>query len=144
VDTIIEDVYQLLKPGGKFISMEYFDFDHISMYPQKASFDLVFEKVKELLTKSGGDADIGGKLYHMMKSAGFKNIEVIPLYKTGKANSELWKWLEQTNENHTNLVQNNLISEDELQTFYSDWNENAECDQSFISAPPLMITIGEK
>ena len=79
-----------------------------------------------------------------MHSKGFKNIEVFPIYRTGKANSELWKWLERTNQNHKNLVENSLITEKELQSYFEDWKEKSKCNYSFITAPPLMITIGEK
>ena len=49
-----------------------------------------------------------------------------------------------TNQNHTNLVQSGLISQAELEQFYADWQARSENELSFITAPPLMITIGEK
>lgn len=143
-EKIIGEVYQMLVPGGKFVSIEYFNFRQISMFPQSDAFDHIYAHVWKLLQAGGGDADIGGKIPFLMKTAGFREVEVIPIYKTGGVHSPLWTWLEQTNENHQNLVQANLISQEELDLFYADWEKNAANDLSFITAPPLMITIGTK
>lgn len=144
VENIIEDIYKLLKPGGKFISIEYFNFKQISVFPQSESFDRIYRKVWELIRQNGGDPDIGGEVYKMMLSSGFSKVKMFPIYKTGQVNSPLWKWLEQTNANHKNLVDAKLIEPEDLEKFYSDWCEKSENEFSFITAPPLMITIGEK
>ncbi len=144
VEKIINDIYTMLKPGGKFISMEYFNFQQISVFPQSESFDRIYQGVWKLIKQNGGNPDIGNDIYKMMSSAGFRNIEIFPLFKTGKVNSPAWKWLEQTNDNHQNLVKAGLIDQNDLERFYSDWEEKSGNEFSFITAPPFMITIGEK
>jgi ubiquinone/menaquinone biosynthesis C-methylase UbiE len=144
IEKIIAQTYQLLKPGGKFVSMEYFNFKHISMFPQCDSFDKTFQNVWKLLRQNGGNPDVGNDIHQIMQKTGFKNIELYPIYKTGKVNSPTWKWLEQTNSNHKNLVDSGLITQKELDDFYADWKQKSASELSFISAPPLMITIGEK
>ena len=62
----------------------------------------------------------------------------------GNSSSDLWQGLGQTNVNHQNLVDANLISEEDLQGFYDDWESLSQNEIAFISAPPLMITVGEK
>lgn len=143
-EEIIDEIYQLLKEGGKFISMEYFRFRQIDIFPDSPIFNHIYENVYRLLLERGGDPDVGGKVQAMMRQSGFRKVQVYPVYRTGPAGSDLWKWLEQTNQNHTNLVEGKLITKEELQAYYENWAKRAEDPVSFITAPPLMITIGEK
>ena len=143
-DSIVEEIYKILKPGGRFVSIEYFNFRQISMFPQSDAFDHIFKNVWNLLKNGGGDPDMGGKMYQIMLENGFHKVDVFPVYKTGKAGSPLWQWLAQTNLNHQNLVNAGLITESELAGFYTDWEEKSKNEVAFITAPPLMITVGEK
>ena len=60
-----------------------------------------------------------------MREKGFKNIEVIPVYRTGAPGTPLWEWLERTNANHENLVKANLISAQELEAYHQDWKDKS-------------------
>lgn len=144
IEEIVKEVHRSLVPGGKFVSLEYFNFQQISIFPDSEIFNKVFQKVEVLLKNGGGDPNIGGQMHVIMKKNGFRNIEVYPIYKKGKAGSDLWKWLEMVNANHSNLLEAGLISQEELKLFYEEWRQKSKGDISFISAPPLMITIGVK
>ncbi len=143
-DSVIKNIFDVLKPGGKFVSLEYFDFNKIAMSPPTPSFDRVFEAVYELLIRAGGDPDVGGKMADRMEAIGFRNIETIPIQKSGTANSPYWQLMEQTNHNHKNLVDSGLITQKELDLFYTDWKRNASIENAYVTSPPLMITTGEK
>jgi len=144
VDKIIHAIYDTLEEGGKFISIEYFNFEQIDIFPKSPIFNKIYQSVEKLLSNNGGNPNIGNHLYRIMEEKGFKNIEAYPFYRTGKVNSPLWKWLERTNENHINLVESGLISDADYKLYLKNWKEKAENKISFITAPPLMITIGEK
>ncbi len=144
IPAIIDQVYNLLVDGGKFISMEYFRFENIDLFPHDEHFEKVYKSVKKLMELRGGNPNIGSQLHTILREKGFKKIDVFPIYKSGKSNSPLWKWLEQTSENHGNLVDANLISEEELQSYHRNWEEQSKNELAFISAPPLMITIAVK
>lgn len=143
-DNIIKDIYQLLSPGGKFVSMEYFNFGHIDLFPKSPYFSQIYDGVQQLLIKNGGDPNIGTHMYNIMRNAGFKNIKLHPIYRTGKSGSLLWQWLEKNNPNHINLVHNKIISNSDYEHFLKDWQEKTKLDYAFITSPPLMITVGEK
>jgi ubiquinone/menaquinone biosynthesis C-methylase UbiE len=144
IDKIIQEIYCTLSSGGKFISIEYFNFQQIDIFPKSSIFNKIYQKVETLLTKNGGDPNIGEHMFNILKEKGFKNIKTYPIYRKGKVNSPLWKWLEKTNENHINLVKSGLISQADLDLYMLDWKDKSKNDLSFITAPPLMITIGEK
>lgn len=143
-ESILKNIYDVLKAGGKFVSLEYYDFKKIAMSPRTPSFDRVFEGVYELLVKAGGDPDVGSKMADRMQATGFRNIETFPILKSGKVNSSYWQLMEQTNHNHKNLLDAGLITKKDLDDFYKDWKKNASIENACVYAPPLMITIGEK
>ncbi|TNE66019.1 MAG: methyltransferase domain-containing protein [Bacteroidetes bacterium] len=141
---IMRQIYRLLKPGGQFISMEYFRFRDIAVWPDSPVFKKLYKKVYRLIRNNGGDPNIGSKMPTLMYRAGFEQVRVIPVYRTGKSGSELWEWISQTNANHENLVRAGLIPASEYQEYLADWAARSADPNAFVLAPPLMITIGKK
>jgi hypothetical protein len=89
VEKIVGDVYNLLEIGGKFISIEYFKFAQIDLFPHGIHFERIYRNVEKLLINNGGNPNIGKEIYKIMHLKGFKNIELYPIYRTGKVNSTL-------------------------------------------------------
>lgn len=143
-EKIIQDIYTILKTGGKFVSIEYYNFHQIDIFPPSTIFNKLYEKVENLIVNNGGNPNVGSRVHKILIEKGFKNIEIFPINRTGKVNSPLWKWLERTNKNHINLVKSNLLSQNELDQYLKEWKERSNKKLSFITAPPLMITIAEK
>lgn len=144
LDQIVKEAYNSLKKRGKFISIEYFDFQKIEIFPASKAFRKTYEKVDQLLKMNGGNSNVGSQIAGVMKNQGFSNIQQHRIYKKGEAGSPLWQWLEKTNENHINLVKAGLMELSELKEYYGDWEERAKMKQAYLVAPPLMITIAEK
>lgn len=66
----LRETYRVLKPGGK----AYFQENTIStmrIYPVCPAFEQVWDRFIHLQDRLGGDAEIGVKLYQLMKRAGF-------------------------------------------------------------------------
>lgn len=143
-DKIIQNVYDLLQPGGRFVSMEYFNFRHISLKPESPAFVQLYQNVWKLLTDSGGNPDVGGVLQESMHKSGFDSVRQISVFRADHPGSDLWKWMTMNNENHTNLVEAGLIDQALLDTYLKEWDERSNDPRSILTAPPLMITIGEK
>lgn len=144
VNIITKNVYNILKKDGIFISMEYFDFQKISVFPHQESFENIYNNVWKLIKKQGGNPDIGSTMKEEMLLAGFRKVDTYPMIKKGYSGSSLWKWLELTNTNHTNLVATGLITKNELEQYYRDWERLSSQKDAYITAPPLMITVGVK
>lgn len=71
----IEEAYRVLKPGGRV----YFQENTISLvrfYPECPNFSLVWSQFVQLQKQLGGDAEIGIKLYSLLKKAGFSDLQL--------------------------------------------------------------------
>src|SRR5260221_10424471 len=72
---VLEEIFRVLKPGGKVylqennILINVFD-------PECPHFNLVWQQFALLQHKLGGDAQIGKKLFSLLKYAGFIKIEL--------------------------------------------------------------------
>lgn len=141
---IVDQTFEVLNPGGTFVSMEYYSFKNISLWPESKAFHKIYEGVYQLISENGGNPDMGSNMALLMKNAGFRIRTVIPVLRTGPSGGELWQWLERTGENHSNLVEAGIISQQDLDEYWKDWHARTENPHAFITAPPLMITVGEK
>ena len=63
VDNIVRNNCQLLSPGGKFVSLEYFNFRLTDMFPKSLHFSQMYNGVQQLLIKSGGDPSIANHIH---------------------------------------------------------------------------------
>jgi len=74
-ETVLGEVYRLLVPGGGVylqennILINAFD-------PACPAFDLVWRKFAELQRRLGGDAEIGRRLYRLLRHSGFQDIRL--------------------------------------------------------------------
>lgn len=71
----IEEAYRVLKIGGRV----YFQENTISLvrfYPECPTFMFVWSQFIQLQRQLGGDAEIGLKLYSLLKKAGFEDLQL--------------------------------------------------------------------
>ncbi len=73
-DQAIAEMRALLKPGG-ILAVEDGDFTSPFCYPPSAAFDRCFELYRQLGERHGADFQIGRKLYGIVRSAGFRDVE---------------------------------------------------------------------
>jgi ubiquinone/menaquinone biosynthesis C-methylase UbiE len=93
---VVLEMFRVLKKGGRIFAQE----NNIlinALYPDCPSYSLVLGKFAELQSRMGGDAEIGRKLFSLMKQVGFRSIALslgpevhhydMPTFKPWIANS---------------------------------------------------------
>ena len=141
---LIARVSRALRPGGVFVTMEYFKFLSMDLWPDGGAFRRTYDAVSRLLQARGGEPDIGGRVPALFARHGLAVEETLPVLRVGRPGSELWRWLEATHVNHTNLVGEGLLTHQALDDYYREWDEASTTPGAFFSAPPLLITVGRK
>lgn len=66
----VTGVASVLKPGGKFIVHDYFNWKAMTIGPRSRAVDRLIEAAMESYAERHGDMDIGGKLPAMFRKAG--------------------------------------------------------------------------
>lgn len=143
-ERVVARISRALRPGGAFAVMEYVQFRSTSLWPEGECFRSLYGKVHAMIAGAGGDADVGGRVPAMLVEAGFEVEDLIPIWRAGGPRSPEWAWLEGTHPNHPNLIQAGLVTEDELEDYYREWEAAAMNPAAVFTAPPVLATIARK
>jgi ubiquinone/menaquinone biosynthesis C-methylase UbiE len=143
-ERVLARVATALRPGGIFVAMEYGQFLSMALHPAGPAFVRTYRAVHQLIASAGGDADIGDRLPSMVEDAGMVAVDARSVTREGRPGDPLWRWLEATHRNHGNLVEAGLISADELEEHYQEWDHASLDDHAYFTAPPLRVVRARK
>jgi ubiquinone/menaquinone biosynthesis C-methylase UbiE len=143
-ERVIARVAESLRPGGVFAAMEYVQFRSMSLWPRGERFEAVYAAVHELISRSGGNPDIGGRIPELVRRAGLEVVELLPIVRVGRPGSPMWDWLDATGKNHSNLVEANLITTSELDAYYEEWRQHSADPAAFFTSPPILATVARR
>ncbi len=140
----IGQVAVALRPGGTFLALEYFQFGTIALHPEGEAFARTYAAVHRLITDAGGDPDLGGRLPYLLERSGLEVVEVRAVLRVARPGEPVWRWLEATHRNHSNLVEAGCLSPAELEEYYREWDRARSRPGAFLTAPPLLAVVARK
>lgn len=73
--TVMSELFRVLKAGGRLFVQEN-NILIYALYPDCSSYSVVLKKFAELQSQIGGDAEIGKKLFSLLKHTGFHSINL--------------------------------------------------------------------
>ncbi|WP_069997872.1 methyltransferase domain-containing protein [Cellulosilyticum sp. I15G10I2] len=137
---VINEMKRVTKPEGKIGIFEW-DAGLNVYYPEPRFLRKYFDSEMEIKRSTGGDICFGRKAYTALRSCGIKDITVQPVNeRVADHNREFFisnhKWF--GTRVHP-FVQMGLMSQGELDTYYSDLEEIVRSDDSYISYQKLII-----
>ncbi len=133
---ILENILQLLKPGGKLL-IEDTDFTGHFCYPKSDYFDQYVTLYQDLLKKRGANANLGQGLVGLLKDTGFSNVEFqlsqpAHISGEGKLMAEItFKGISEA------LLEEHLITEEEFARIYSELVKYRKRNDTIISLPRI-------
>lgn len=89
---LLERVAGALKPGGKLVIYEYFDYSTWRLAPRSAALELFVEKVTETWRATGGEVEIGLSIPGWLGELGFEIESTRPLIDVVGPDSYVWQW----------------------------------------------------
>lgn len=140
-DRVVTEMARTLRPGGTFVAIEYASIRAISLHPEGREFSRVYDAVDGLLRRHGGDPDAGARVPSICEAAGLDVLEIRPSLRAGRPGDSFWRWLEATAANHGNLVENGLLTAEELESYHDEWARHAAWPGAYFLAPPVVTTI---
>ena len=144
-EKVIAVVARALKPGGRFVVMDYYNYQSIRIYPHRLSIEKIFVAYYESVQMAGGNYDVAGILPEMMTRNGFEIETIKPINRVARAHTRIWKWVELFNQSYLpKLVESGLLSESEVSKFHRDWAQLNQEPAAFLYAPPMLGIIGIK
>ena len=143
----IQGMFHVLKPGGKVIIHDYFNWKNMTIAPRSKYLDKVVEKTIETFNERGGDIDIAARLPTLLKESGLK-LQHFETYQRvaqggGKDSTIYWPitWWKTF---APKLVESKKLSAEDCQNAFRDLDSLATDDTKFYVCPTVYEFIAQK
>lgn len=138
----LEEMRRVARQGAQAVVFEYDDGADFSYPPIPAELEALFQAKVALIERRGGDRRIGRKLYHLLQSAGWIDVEVKINYDVWQGPADRREALESTDLSFSQLrdrlVGEGLISDEDfeagLEQLYSYYQGDVFSVAFFFSA----------
>lgn len=141
---ILRKVYQGLKPGGKMVIHEYFDWSTHQTSPSFPCLDKTIAACLRSFKEQEGDIDVGREIPKILNDLGMK-ITTRPMVKMVRPTDFTWQWPKSFYEIYfPKLAEMNYLTEDEVQDALSDLAQLEKDKTAHIFCPTLIEIIAEK
>lgn len=141
---ILERMRNSLRPGGVLV-VEDIDFEGVFSYPTNAAFTRYCTLYREVNRRTGGDADLGSKLYGHLVSAGLDDVKQRVVQPVHVANEEGKDLHLSTMKNIANAVlEERLIDAAELEATMAELSSFTSDPRSMLGWPRIFQVWGRR
>ncbi len=142
---VIAQAAELLKPGGRLIIQDYFNYETLTLAPKRASMDRVVQAVSQAWKVRGGNVNIMGDAPRLLADAGLELADIRVIQRLAHPGKPMWNWPTTFFTNFIPvLVEMKLLTQAEGDAFWKDWHEATNDPHSFLVLPPVFETIAVK
>lgn len=144
-EAVVRAVARLLKPGGRFVVQDYFDYEHMTLAPKRPEFSKVIDAVARSWRARGGNPDLVGNLPALMSRAGLKVTHLDSHNRIARPGSTIWNWPTTFWQSFVpRLVQMNEITPHDSDAFFACWKEVSADPNAFMLLPPVFDVVAQK
>jgi SAM-dependent methyltransferase len=134
-----------LRPGARFVVMDYCNYRGIATEPRSALFDHVFRAVYQSVADGGGSLDIAGHMPRLFRASGLRVTALIALQQVARPGEPVWEWVSSFQRLHLPaLVERGYLTAAELASHLAWWSELERNPDAVFFAPPVMGVVGVK
>ncbi len=136
----IAGVAKVLKPGGRFVIHDYFNWKSMSAAPRSKAIDKMVAAAVESFNDGGGDIDIAARIPKMLNDAGFevKHLELHARVARGGGEDGTMAWLVTWWHQYApKLLQMGRLTKDECTSALTEIDLVAADANRFFVCPPV-------
>ncbi|MFK5956904.1 MAG: methyltransferase domain-containing protein [Planctomycetota bacterium] len=141
----IEAAYQALRPGGKFVVMDYFHYSSLELLPPTPAFRRGIQAVEKAWYAADGNPRIGSILPRLMTEAGFvvEHVHLNTRYAT--PGDPLWQWPMSFFPNFMRqLAEDGFLDAQEAEDFLAALVTRESHQDGLFLAPPMIELVAVK
>jgi ubiquinone/menaquinone biosynthesis C-methylase UbiE len=144
-EQVIAEIARVLRPGGRLVIFDYFNYQAVNIFPQRESFTQLFNAYYQSLIDQGGTYDIGHLLPEVVTKQGLDLESLKPVSKIGRPGDLYWKWFMLFTKSYLpTLVEGGYFTETDRETLLRDLNDAAKQPATFFSPPPVIGIVARK
>jgi ubiquinone/menaquinone biosynthesis C-methylase UbiE len=144
-EDILKKVYHALKPHGKMVIHEYYDWSTLQTEPHKEALAKGIAMALKSFKDTDSEIDIGRQLPAILLEMGMKLISVRPMAKIATPDGGIWQWPKTFFKSYfPRLVPRNYLTAAEVQGALDDMEALEKIDGASICTPLMLEIIAEK
>lgn len=142
-EAVVAGVAELLKPGGRFVIQDYFNYEAMTLAPRRASFTRLVGGIASAWRARGGDPDVVSRVPGMFERHGLRLTHLAINERAARPTDTMWAWPDTFWRSFVpRLEASGAISAAERAAFEADWAAASDDPASFIHLPPVYDVIG--
>jgi ubiquinone/menaquinone biosynthesis C-methylase UbiE len=91
-EAVIRGIAASLKPGGRLVVQDYFNFRAMTLAPRSANYDKVVHATMQSWHEMGGDPDIGARLPKMFEQHGLRLDDIKAHLRIARGHETMFAW----------------------------------------------------
>ena len=142
VGGVFAQIRRCLKPGGRIVIQDYFNWRSMTLAPRRAEFSRGIDGILEYWIGNGGSNDVMGDVPRLLREGGFQLGHFKATHRIACPDNPLWAWPDSFWPSIIpRVVEAGYLSEDEASAFFESWREASADPDAFIPLPPVFDAI---
>ncbi|MCL4221097.1 MAG: methyltransferase domain-containing protein [Phycisphaerales bacterium] len=143
--TVVAQVAELLKPGGRLVIQDYFNYECMSLAPRREAFSRGIQAVAQSWRDRGGNPDVMGGMPALLRKAGLRIIHREVIQRFAHPHEQMWTWPTVFWKTFMpRLEEAGYLTAQQHQAFDQAWADATNDPDSFIHLPTVYELIAEK
>lgn len=142
---VLQKVYHALKPGGKMVIHEYYDWTTHQTEPYKPNLHKAIQAAMQSFKDAAGEINIGRELPRMYEELGMKVTHKRPMLKMATPDQLAWQWPKTFYHSYfPRLVDAGYLNPTDVALALEEMKELEMASNSTLCCPLMIEVIGEK
>jgi ubiquinone/menaquinone biosynthesis C-methylase UbiE len=142
---IVSQATRALKPGGRFVVLDYANYEAFSIFPRSPVIDHVVLVITKAFRGEAREPDVGAVLPRLMLDVGLLIQEVRPLIRLARPGTALWQWPDSFFRSYLpRLEAQGGITAEQHEAFMEAWEVRSLDPAAFLLTPAMVSVIGVK
>ena len=143
-ERVVEGVAAALRPGGRFVVQDYFNYAAMTTAPRRAIYTKIVEATVRSWREHGGDPDVVARLPRLLRNAGLRIEHLGQQQRIARKGESMLHWVDSWWRNYVpKLVQMGEIEPDDQQRFFEEW-DSMRADTDFVVMPNVYEIVALK
>ena len=142
---VLKKLASALKPGGKFICHDYYDWGTMDWTPHRPRLaDFVKTAIRDW-NENAGNIDVAKTLLPALPEAGLKLVEARPIIFTATPKDFVWQWPKTFIAPHARrLAERGVVTDQWADEVAKEWAEAENDPRTIMTTPLLMEIVAER
>lgn len=142
---VIQEAARALKPGGRIVIQDYFNYRSMRLMPPTTAFQPVVDAIVANWHRTGGNPDVGALAVECLEAQGLELEHTEVLTRIARPRDTLWQWPTSYFTNFLpRLVEEGDLDEAARVSFMDEWNERAASGRGMFQTPPMLGIVARK